>query len=90
MEKGKRSKRSSELSSRLRGGRPSPDNPFFQAYSPRSKGSYPNGTNFRPSLSGNALASGLKTLIVADIPAASADPLTKAVPFGSYTFSDKA
>jgi hypothetical protein len=29
-------------------------------------------------------------LIVADIPAASADPLTKAVPFGSYTFSDKA
>jgi hypothetical protein len=32
---------------------------------------------FGPSLSGNALASGLRTLIVADIPAASADPLTK-------------
>jgi hypothetical protein len=29
-------------------------------------------------------------LIVTDIPAASADPLTKAVQFESYAFSDKA
>jgi hypothetical protein len=45
-----------------------------------------NGTNCRPSLSGNAVASGLRTLVVADIPAASADPRTKLVPFVPDTY----
>ena len=49
----------------------------------RKKGSDPNGTNLSQPLSGNALASGLVWWIGADRPAASADPLTKFVPFGS-------
>jgi hypothetical protein len=36
------------------------------------KVSEPNGTNFRPSMKGNALGFGLRTLIVADITAANA------------------